>query len=306
MQEKEELLNSVIENAQKTIEQSKDWHVKYDKQVNAMLDSRPLLDQFKIKRLTKEYSALQFYLNEITQPDLITITAKYKGNGIATITITKDTAQISTETYEKSNKELFNIDTKLKNEDLNTIQTHKFLEHFNQDIKLKTKPNRETQESMLLAEFSKTSSYDKLLTGIQPIKYADTLYYQIPMTIGANPTEYINILARTKVRKITLVEVLEDGQDLDTILAQATAKAVFLINLLHTENGASTYRLMGFHGRLPNQITIKVCIAVPKSSKIKEFEPFQIQNGIDTLDYRYLQYENDQEQITSIKTNVND
>ena len=305
MQEKEDLLNSVIEKSQKTIEQSKDWHVKYDKQVNTMLESRTLLDQFKIKRLTKD-SALQFYLNEITQPDLITITAKYKGNGIATITITKDTAQISTETFDKTNKELFNIDTKLKNEDLNTIQTHKFLEHFNQDIKLKTKPNKETQESMLLAEFSKTSSYDKLLTGIQPIKYADTLYYNIPMTIGANPTEYINILARTKVRKITIIETLEDGQDLDTILAQATAKAVFLTNLLHTENGESIYRLMGYHGRLPNQITIKVCIAVPKSSKIKEFEPFEIQNGIDTLDYRYLQYDYDTEQITSIKTNVND
>lgn len=305
MQEKEELLNSVIEKSQKTIEQSKDWHIKYDKQVNAMLESRPLLDQFKIRRLTKD-SALQFYLNEITQPDLITITAKYKGSGIATITITKDTAQITTETYDKSNKELFNIDTKLKNEDLNNIQTHKFLEHFNQDIKLKAKPNKETQESMLLAEFSKTSSYDKLLTGIQPIKYADTLYYNIPMTIGANPTEYINILARTKVRKITIVETLTDGQDLDTILAQATAKAVFLTNLLHTEQGDKWYKLMGYHGRLPNQITLKVCIAVPKSSKIKEFQPFQIQNGIDTLDYRYLQYENDQEQITSIKTNVND
>ena len=306
MQEKEDLLNSVIENAQKTIEQSKDWHVKYDTQVNIMLDSRQLLDQYKIKRLTKEYAALQFYLNEVTQPDLLTITVKYKGNGIATITITKDTAQISTETYDKTNKELFNCNTQLKNEDLNTIQTHKFLEHFNQDIKLKTKPNKETQESMLLAEFSKTTSYDKLLTGIQPIKYEDTLYYRIPMTISSNPTEYINILARTKVRKITIIETLEDGQDLDTILAQATAKAVFLTNLLHTEQGDKWYKLFGFHGRLPTTLTIKVCISVPKSSKIKEFQPFQIQNGIDTLDYRYLQYENDQEQITSIKTNVND
>lgn len=247
MQEKEELLKTIIDNTQKNIEQSKDWQTNYEMQVNAMLDSKKLLEQYKIKRLTKEYIALQFYLNEVTQPDLITITIKYKGNGIATITITKDTAQISTETYDKTNKELFNCNTQLKNEDLNTIQTHKFLEHFNQDIKLKTKPNKETQESMLLAEFSKTTSYDKLLTGIQPIKYEDTLYFQIPITIGNNPTEYINILARTKVRKITIIETLEDGQDLDTILAQATAKAVFLTNLLHTENGANIYRLMGFH-----------------------------------------------------------
>ena len=125
--------------------------------------------------------------------------------------------------------------------------THIRIHYTLKDIKLKTKPNKETQESMLLTEFSKTSSYDKLLTGIQPIKYADTLYYNIPMTIGANPTEYINILARTKVRKVSLFEILQDGQDLDTILAQATAKAIFLTNLLHTEQGDKWYKLMGFH-----------------------------------------------------------
>lgn len=181
-----------------------------------------------------------------------------------------------------------------------------FLESFNQDIELKTKSNKEIQESMLLAEFSKRQSYDKLLTGIQPIKYEDTLYFKIPITINPKQMEYINILARTKVRKITLIEVLEDGQDLDTILAEATTKAVFLTNLLHTEQGEKWYKLFGFHGRLPTTLTIKVCIAVSKSSKIKEFQSFQVKSGIDTLDYRYLQYENDQEQITSIKTNVND
>ena len=158
---------------------------------------------------------------------------------------------------------------------------------------------------MLLQEFAKTSSYDKLLTGIQPIKYG-ALYYPIPIIMNQNKMERINILARTKVRKITLMEVAEDGQELNDILAQATAKSVFLLNLLHTEQGDKWYKLFGFHGRLPQYLTIKVCIAVPKSSKIKEFEPFQVQSGIDTLDYRFLQYENDLEQITSIKTNVND
>ena len=159
---------------------------------------------------------------------------------------------------------------------------------------------------MLLEEFSKRQSYDKLLTGIQPIKYEDALYFKIPIPINQKQMEYINILTRTKVRKITLVEILEDGQDLDTILAKVTTKSVYLTNLLHTQQGDKWYKMFGFHGRLPTTLTIKVCIAVPKSSKVKEFEPFTIQNGIDTLDYRYLQFENDQEQITSIKTNVND
>ena len=99
---------------------------------------------------------------------------------------------------------------------------------------------------------------------------------------------------------------MEDTQDLDTILAKATAKAVFLTNLLHGEQGDKWYKLFGFHGRLPTTLTIKVCITVPKSSKIKEFKPFQIKSGIDTLDYRYMCYENDQQKIISIKTNVNE
>ena len=252
VQEKEQLLKETIERTQKIIEtQAGALFNDYDKQLNTLLENRTLLDQFKIKRLTREYEYLQFCLNDITPTDLFKVIVKYKGNGIAIITTSKDKAQISTENYDKTNKELFKIDTKLKNEDINSLQVKMFLESFNQDIELKTKINIETQESMLLEEFSKRQSYDKLLTGIQPIKYDDTLYFKIPITINPKQTEYINILCRSRVRKITLVEVLEDGQDLDTILAQATVKAVFLTNLLHTEQGDKWYKFF----RISRKIT---------------------------------------------------
>ena len=170
MQEKEQLLKDTIESTQKTIETNAGvLFSNYDKQINAIIESRPLIEQFK--KLTKEYDTLQFYLKEVTQVDLFNVLAKYKGIDIASITISKDKTTITTETYDKSNKELFKCNTQLKQEEFNSINTMKFLEHFKRDdIIPKTKPNKETQESMLLAEFSKTSSYDKLLTGIQPIK----------------------------------------------------------------------------------------------------------------------------------------
>lgn len=59
-------------------------------------------------------------------------------------------------------------------------------------------------------------------------------------------------------------------------------------------------------GTKPSFPRIKVCIAVPKSSKIKEFGPFTIQTENGVLDYRYLQFENDTIKVTAIKTNVND
>lgn len=250
MQEKEQLLKDTIERTQKIIKtNAESISNSYNKQVSIMIESRILFEQFK--KQIKEYSdTIQFYIKENASFDLSSVLAKYKGIDIAIITISKDNITISTETYNKSNKEQFNCNTQLKNEDINSIQAKQFLEYFKQDLKLKNKPNKENQECMLLAEFSKKSSYDKLLTGIQPIKYEDTLYYRMPMTISSNSTEYINILARTKVRKITIVEVLEDSQELDTILAQATSKAVFLTNLLHTEQGNKWYKLFGFHRKI--------------------------------------------------------
>lgn len=158
---------------------------------------------------------------------------------------------------------------------------------------------------MLLAEFSKISSYDKILTGIQPIKYG-TLYYPIPIMINQKKMEYINILARTKIRKITIIETIEEDQELDSILIQATTKATMVLNILNGELGDRWYKVFGFNGTKPNHLTIKVCIAVPKSSKIKEFEPFTIQTENGLLDYRYLQFDTDAEKVTEIKTNVND
>lgn len=48
---------------------------------------------------------------------------------------------------------------------LNTKEANQFLTYFNKEMKPKTKIDEQAHiESMLLAEFSKTSSYDKLLT----------------------------------------------------------------------------------------------------------------------------------------------
>ena len=159
---------------------------------------------------------------------------------------------------------------------------------------------------MLLTEFSKTSSIDKILTGIQPIKL-ENLYYTIPAIDAIGKSMEIKSLTRTKIRKITITELLEDTDTLDTALSRATTKAVFLLNLLHTKEGQQWYKAMGFHGRLPSHITIKVAIAVPKPllSKCKEFEPFELRANTDSIEYHHLTYETDGAKITSIKTTIN-
>jgi hypothetical protein len=306
----DQILKDTIEQTQKIIKQSKDWQTKYDEQVNAMLDNRTVIDQFR--KSTKEYETyLQFYLTKVkaSAPDLFTITTKYKGTDIATVTISKDQIQITTDNYNKSNKELFNCDIQLKQEEWNTPNTKQFLEYYKGDIKPKgTLDNKSQIESMLLAEFSKNSSYDKLLTGIQPIKYGN-LFYPIPINIKKNEdTDYINILTRTKVRKLTIIETIDETQTSETVLANATSKAIFLFNLLHAEQGQQWYKVMGFHGRVTPHLTIKVCIAVPKelANQCKEFKPFTIETETDSIEYHYMTYDTDGAKITSIKTTLNE
>ena len=80
MQEKEQLLKDTIERTQKIIEtQAGALFNNYDKQLNTLIENRTLLDQFKIKRLTREYEYLQFCLNDISQTDFFKVLVKYKG-----------------------------------------------------------------------------------------------------------------------------------------------------------------------------------------------------------------------------------
>lgn len=299
-----------IEHTQKKMEQNQEWKSTYDKHASVLLESRNLLEEFS--KNCKEYQHLQFYLAEIspTQGDLLAILAKFNGQNIARIRITKDgSSYITTNEFNESNKSL-GCKLQLNDAEWNSKETKEFLDYFRGDIPIKTKGNeRATIESMLLNEFAKTTSYDKLLTGIQPIKYSNALYFPIPIiTSTKDEVQYINVLARTKVRRITVFELMDESQDPATVLADATAKAIFLTNLLHSKSGDKWFKLFGFHGRIPPHLTIKVCIATNKklSSKCKEFAPFELRNGVDTLDYRYLYYENDPTKITNIITNVND
>lgn len=302
-----EKLKETIEQTQKKIEQIKEWQVSYDKQVNIMLEHRELLKQFY--KTCKQYDEyVQFYIVEIspTPPHLFKIQARYMGQPISTITISKDgTTTISTEEYNDTNKKTFNCSIQLKDEEMNTKDSIKFMGFFNKpNIPLKAKINELAKtESMLLAEFSKTSSIDKLLTGIQPIKF-ENLYYSIPVIADIAKTVEIKNLTRTKIRKITIMEIMGDTDTQDIALSRATTKAVFLLNLLATEQGKQWYKVMGFHGQKPNYPIIKICLTATKDKKIQKFTPerYALENG--ALEYHYMEFETDKTKLTSIKTSL--
>lgn len=302
----EKQLQATIEETQKTIDKVKEWHIPYDKQVNIMLEHRELLKQFY--KTCKQYEYVQFHIIEVspTPPHLFKIQIRYMGQPIAIITISKDGAiTITTEQYNDTNKKTFNCSIQLKDEIWNTAEPIKFIDFFNKpNIPIKTKINEVAKtESMLLSEFSKTSSIDKILIGIQPIKL-ENIYYTIPIIDTISKSMEIKNLTRTKIRKITIMEILGDTDTQDSALTRATAKAVFLLNLLSTEQGKIWYRIFGFHGQKPDYPVIKICLTADKSKKIEKFVPERCTLEKGELEYHYMEYEVDSTKITSINTSL--
>lgn len=303
----QESLLKQIEQTQMILEQTPEWTSTYDKIANGMLDNKSLIQEFY--KSCKQYDHLHFYMTDVipNEVDLFKLEIRFSGIPIAAIFITKDNkTYITTELYNESNKDL-GCNIQLKDEEWNSEKTKEFIEYFRGDIPIKNKGNEKSRiEDMLIREFSKTTSHDKLLTGIQPCKFLG-LTLPIPISLDKEKPEYINILTRTKVRKLSIIEIMDETQTPETVLAQATNKALCLIKLLHSPNGALWYNILGFSGRVPTGISVKVCIATHKklSAKCKEFEPFQIQCAPDELDFRCMYYDNDQTRIKSIKTNIN-
>ena len=306
----QKMLESRIEQVHKILEQNKEeWQTTYDKQADIILDNRNLIDQFT--RSCRNIEHLQFYLTEvsITPPSIFKIAVRYKGQPIATIETTKDNSYITTEQYNENNKKDFECKIQLKDEEWNSKKTQEFIEYFKENMPIKNKGNEQARiESVLLSEFSKTSSSTKILTGIQPIRIGN-LYHALPIPIKSNKadTEYINILTRTRVRKLTIFEIMKENQTEESAFTQATDKAVFLLNLMDSTSGDKFYKIMGYHGRKPSRLNVKVCIAVDEksSSKLKKFEPYTIQYGANSIEYHYMYFREDKNKITSIKTSVN-
>ena len=72
------LLEQTIEQAQKMLEQSKDWQQTYERISKILTENQALLDQFY--KQVKNYEAIQFYLSDVpsTPADTILIQARYQ------------------------------------------------------------------------------------------------------------------------------------------------------------------------------------------------------------------------------------
>lgn len=170
------VLEKQIEQSLETMEQSKDWHKTYEEQVKILTENKQLLDQFY--KSIKNYEHLQFYLVEVNpeQDNIFTVQARYQGQPIATIVITKDGATTIT-TNDEGNKKIYGCNIQLKQQEMNTKDTIKFVEFFSKGIKPKGKIDEQSHiESMLLAEFRQNFKCNKATNTVSNLVKSIKIY----------------------------------------------------------------------------------------------------------------------------------
>ena len=215
-------------------------------------------------------------------------------------------------------KECFNWNKEL-NCDWDSPEATEFRKYFSQNIEC----NRQTEhnfESMLIEEFAKRNSKDKELCYIQPVRIYNELAFQMTTALKASDKEIrmatnaraggIDILARVKhgtETNLCVIElkkdVLKDDKGADIVRAQGLAYAVFLRELLRSSCGEEWYKIFGYSGKIPEKLTINICIAMPEGEYKPKAEPKDIKIGNDILSFKSLFFET-KETITSIKTNL--
>lgn len=244
------------------------------------------------------------------------INIRYKGQSVGYI---KKDDKLKLQ-VNKTQKKRFNLEDKLHLEeelncDWDSPEATKFRKYFSQDIESKGQLEHRF-ESMLIEEFAKRNSKDKELCYIQPVRIYNELAFQMTTALKGSggeicmSTGHIDILARVKhgaETNLCVIELkkdaLKDDKGADIVRAQGLAYAVFLRELLRSSCGEEWYKIFGYSGKIPEKLTINVCIAMPEGEYKLKIEPKDIKIGNDILSFKSLFFET-KETITAIKTNL--
>ena len=304
------------------------WIDRYDNYADLMLKYEE--NKRELGKKFREWEPLKFYLNVTNAKknvNSLTISVRYLGQEVANIKVDDSGVYIYTDvtkTTNKNNKKNFECDIELNKSShikWNSLEAKKFREHFkNRDRNDLDKRNEEHRiESELLTEFLKASSKDKMLCGIQPVTFAG-FRFSMPTAItaskeiklgGKNGSSggNIDILARTTGKKITVIELKDENkpqEDINKVLEQATAYAVFILKLLHSKSGEKWYKIFGFSGSMPKKITIRVSVAMPtkKDGACEKFETFSLPCGEDKLEYHWIYFEESDKKKKKIESSL--
>lgn len=309
-------LEAIAETIRNWLSQDEGWKERFATHASEMLKKE---DYFKrVKKSFHKAKNLNLYT---CIADIISkkgINLRYKGQSVAYL---KERNGILTlfadEKLSQNNADYFDWTEEL-NCAWDSPTAERFRKHFSQNL-VKKGHVEHRLESMLIEELSKQLAKDKILCGIQPVRIFNQFAFQMKTALKASDKEIhkskqgggIDILARVKQGDNVNLCVIElkktapkDERKANIIWAQGVAYAVFLRELLRSKSGKQWFEIFGYSRNIPKSLIINVCLAAPLGSYIPETKEKNIFIEDDVLQLKYLVFEEDGKNITSIKTDL--
>jgi len=320
-----------IEEAQKLLSDNPEWIKRYDDYAKKLLSNIDNSFIKNIRRRFHEFSSLRFYISATramkNAEKRLELDLRYRGQSVATLKATSNDIIISTKGKDENNERDFDCTIQLNNVSWKDDKAREFRKKIREgaNTRNKTENNRGNEEhnveSLLLTEFSKQKSKEKPICYIQPVKI-EGIRFGMPTPLKASdhkkPLKYafekgggIDIFARTGKGRystyLTVIEVKDENkvsERPEDALKQAIQYAVFIRELLRSKSGKDWYKIFGFKGNIPEQLTIRVACAMPDDILDTSFGEQSFDIGNDKIECHYIYFKYNGEQLSDFQTSL--
>lgn len=302
----QEIIESTIEELNK----EKNWQVRYAKYAEGILKHQ---DHYKTM---SQKANVSFPLSAYTTISKMNSGSckydiRYLGQSIGTLTIKNSGERTFTASQEgysdlKKKRGISDLPTLEKEEQWDgpkMIKCRSVLKKICVS-EAKTHSPEHKCENLLLRDFSKTSSKEKTLLHIQPVKFGGK-FMQLTTPLNAsnhkNGPKYskagggIDILARVGVganSHLCVIELKDENrtsEPMEVVLQQALSYAVFLAQLLDDERSEKWWKVLGYKDEKKVNKVIDVVGLMPKGTEIDYKEDYKV--GSFTLRMRTLYFD---------------
>lgn len=324
------VFDKVIKDTQIELQNKTEWVGRYCKYANDILNNMTAIST--ARKSFREWDPLKAYLTTSNAKSIsktVRFELRFLGQTVAMLTSDGNSTLLDSRRYDANNKRDFSCSISVHSEDWTGKKAQEFRKHFKNWNKPRNstgnKSNEEHRiESLLLTEFSKKSSINKAIKGIQPVKIGG-VRFPMPTPLKAcnhKKIDYsgprgggIDILTRVgtggKNTTLCIMELKDENKQSEPpseTIKQAIAYATFVRELLRSESGQLWWKLFGFGGTVPQQLVLYAACVMPSGpNDDKSFAngSLDIYNGkgYDKIILQYV-YFTEQRIITAISTSL--
>jgi len=313
--------DNTIAQVQKILGLNVEWVDRYAKYAPVILRNSELMCSHKTR--FHEWSPLHLHMTVGSAKRHMEYSLRYRGQDVATLNVGRENITMSTTRFASTNMRDFECDIALYKCEWRSEAAKLFRNHFKKvgrRTNVSQKGNEEHRcESLLLSEFSKKKSTEKLILNIQPVKLAGIARFQMPTPLKASDMrnlEYsgpngggIDIISRIgKSTKLCIMEVKDEhipSEPPAKVIQQGLAYATFIRELLRSKSGEGWWNIFGFKGAPPASLDIYTACVMPSSPcNDTSFAGTKLKIGCDSIHLHHLYFNEADHKLNKIETSL--